>query len=799
MPYRLQKAAVLGSGVMGSGIAAQLANIGMHVLLLDIAPFDLKEEDKNNPVAKNSIVNAGLKAAIKSKPAAFYDKEFSQRITTGNFTDDFEKIKDADWIIEVVIERLDIKQQIFEKVDAFRKKGSIISSNTSSIPIHMLAEGRSEEFKKNFIGTHFFNPPRYMRLLEIIPIPETDPKLVEFFMEFGDTYLGKETVLCKDTPAFIANRIGVMSGSKTYALTEKYDFKIEEVDALTGPLIGRPKTATFRLQDLVGLDTGEKVTKFVIANADDEYNRTLKGKPLPSYLQFLLENNFLGNKTKKGFYERTRELDENGKRIIKALNLKTLEYETAIKPRLPSIGAARKIELIGKRIQNLIDGTEKGNLFLKEYFAALLAYAANRIPEITDHIYSVDDAMIAGYAWDYGPFQYWDLIGWDKGIAIAEACGETIPAWVHEMKSNGADSFYKVENGLRKYYDIESGTYKVVPGSESIIILDTIRDKAPVLKNSECTVHDIGDGVMCLEFTSKSNAIGEGIGQGIVEAIQKAEEEGWKGIVIGNNAKNFTVGANLMNIGMVAMQKDFDKLSDLVHGFQQVNMRIRTCKIPIVVATQGYVFGGGCEISMHADAGMFAAESYIGLVEVGVGLLPGGGGTKEMALRASDKYFEGDVKIPTLIEHFKAIATASVSTSAWEGFTHNYLLPQRDEVVVNTKRNISAAKNKVLELAKNYVAPIPRTDIEVLGRPGLATLYTAVNEFRLGEYMSDYDVEIANKVAYVMCGGDLTSAQKVSEQYLLDLEREGFLSLLGNQKTLDRIQYMLLNNKPLRN
>ncbi len=799
MPYRLQKAAVLGSGVMGSGIAAHLANIGMEVLLLDIAPFDLKEEDKNNPVVKNSIVNAALKAAIKTKPAAFYDKGFSKRITTGNFTDDFEKIKDADWIIEVVIERLDIKQQIFEKVDALRKQGAIVSSNTSSIPIHMLAEGRSEDFKKNFLGTHFFNPPRYMRLLEIIPIKETDQALTDFFMEFGDTYLGKETVLCKDTPAFIANRIGVMSGSKTFELTEKFDFKIEEVDALTGPLIGRPKTGTFRLQDLVGLDTGEKVTKFVVENADDEYNQTLKGKALPAYFKFLIENKFLGNKTKKGFYERTKELDDKGKRIIKALNLKTLEYAPAIKPRLPSIGAARNIEIMDKRIQTLVEGEEKGNLFLKEYFASLLAYTANRLPEIADNIYSVDDAMRAGYAWDYGPFEYWDLIGLEKGIEIIKTCGETLPDWVQKMQDSGVSSFYKVENAQRKYFDFSSGKYELIPGTEDIIVLNTLKDLSPVLKNSECTVHDIGDGVMCLEFTSKSNAIGEGIGQGIVEAIQKAEEEGWKGIVIGNNAKNFTVGANLMNIGMVAMQKDFTKLSDLVHGFQQVNMRIRTSKIPVVVATQGYVFGGGCEISMHCDAGVFAAESYIGLVEVGVGLLPGGGGTKEMALRASDKYFEGDVKIPTLIEHFKAIATASVSTSAWEGFTHNYLLSHRDEVSVNTIRNISKAKEKVLELAKNYVAPTPRTDIEVLGRGGLATLYTAVNEFRLGEYMSDYDVEIANKVAYVMCGGDLTSSQKVSEQYLLDLEREGFLSLLGNQKTLDRIQYMLMNNKPLRN
>jgi len=800
MKYRLQKAAVLGSGVMGTGIACHLANIGMDVLLLDIIPFSASDEEKKNPVVRNSVANGALKSAIKARPAALYDKKFADRITTGNFDDDFDKIADADWIIEVVVERLDIKQQIFEKVEKYRKPGSLVSSNTSSIPIKMLAEGRSDDFQKHFCGTHFFNPPRYMRLLEIIPHGNTAKDVIDFFMHFGDVNLGKQTVLCKDTPAFIANRIGVMSGTKIFKLTEKYDMSIEEVDIITGPLIGRPKTATFRLQDLVGIDTSDKVSKFVLANVkDDEFIDSLEGNAVPKFMEFLVENKFLGNKTKKGFYEKTNKRDADGKSIINALNLKTLEYAPATKPRLAAVGSAKKIELLDKRLQHLVDGDERENKFLKEYFASLLAYSSNRIPEISDDIYSVDDAMRTGYAWDYGPFEYWDFFGMEKGIQIMKDCGEKIPQWIVDLKDKGITSFYKMEDGKKMVLDYNAGKYIAVPGTEDFIFLDALRANKPIIKNSECTVHDIGDGVMCLEFTSKSNAIGEGIGEAMVQAIDLAETDGWRGIVIGNNAKNFTVGANLMNIGMIAMQKDFAKLGEMVHGFQQVNMRVRTCKVPVVVATQGYVFGGGCEISMHCDAGVFAAESYIGLVEVGVGLLPGGGGTKEMALRASDKYFQGDVQMPTLIEHFKAIATASVSTSASEGFTYNYLLPERDQVCVNALRNITLAKDKVLELAKDYIAPTPRTDIEVLGRGGLSTLYSAINEFRLGNYMSDYDVEIARKVAYVMCGGDLTSSQKVSEQYLLDLEREGFLSLLGNQKTLDRIQYMLMNNKPLRN
>ena len=796
MQYRIKKVAVLGSGVMGSGIACQLANVGLEVLMLDILPQKYSDSKTN----RNSVAQNALNKAIKSKPAPLYNKQYASRITIGNLEDDFEKINDADWIIEVVLERLDIKQQIFEKVEKYRKPGSIVSSNTSSIPISQLSERRSEEFKKHFCGTHFFNPPRYLRLLEIIPIAETQPELVDFFMHFGEINLGKQTVLCKDTPAFIANRIGVMSGLKVFDLTQKYDLSIEEVDALTGALIGRPNTGTYRLQDLVGLDTGEKVTRFVTNNVkNDSFFESVGKASKIKFMTFLLENNFLGNKTGKGFYHKTDQKDQNGRTIIHALDLKTLEYKPSVRPKNPILKEAKAIENMQKRMSFLISKDDKESLFLKEYFGAILAYSAQRVPEISHQYYPIDDAMRAGYVWDFGPFEYWDLLGFQKGLDIIQTLGEEIPDWVKQMQKAGAEQFYKYDKGEKKYFDLDSLSYKTVPGSDAFIILDSLREKTPIIKNSECTVHDIGDAVMCLEFQSKSNAIGEGIGKAIAQSIEKAENEGWNGIVIGNNAKQFSVGANLMGIGMLAMQKQFDTLDKMVADFQSVNMQIRTSKVPVVVATQGYVFGGGCEITMHCDAAVCAAESYIGLVEVGVGLIPGGGGTKEFALRVSDGFYEGDVKMPMLIDHFKSIATAAVSTSASEAFDLHYLLENRDSISYNVQRNIGLAKDKVLELAKDYVPPSTREDIEVLGRSGLGVLYTAINEYRLGKYMSEYDEVIARKLAYAMCGGDLTHPQQVSEQYLLDLEREAFMSLLGNQKTLDRIQYLLMNNKPLRN
>ena len=800
MKYRLKKVAVLGSGVMGSGIACHLANIGLEVLMLDIIPRDLEGDKLKDPTLRNSIVDSALQNSIRSKPAPLYHKSFASRISTGNFEDDFEKISDADWIIEVVVERLDIKQQIFEKVDHNRKNNSLVTSNTSSIPMHLLSEGRSDNFKAHFCGTHFFNPPRYLRLLEVIPTSDTLKSVINFFMEFGKVNLGKETVLCKDTPAFIGNRIGVMSATEMTILTKKNSFTVEEVDLLTGSLIGRPPTATFRLQDLVGLDTGDNVSRFVMDNVEnDTYINKIKKLPEPKFMRFLLDNKFLGNKSGKGFYEKTKKKDANGKTIINVLNLETLEYKPAVKPRMEIVKTAKGMELLDKRLQFLVDGDSKEHEFFKDYFGALFAYSAARVPEISDQYFPLDDAMRTGYVWEYGPFEYWDLIGFEKGIALVEALGESLPKWVHDLKATGVESFYKYENGKKQYFNIQTKKFEVLPGKEAFIVLDSYRAQTPIIKNSECTVHDIGDGVLCLEFTSKSNSIGEGIGRGIDEAIRLAEEGDWKGIIIGNNAKQFSVGANLMNVGMMAMQKQFDPLDKMVNDFQQINMRIRTSKIPLVVATQGYVFGGGCEIAMHCDAGVYAAESYIGLVEVGVGLLPGGGGTKEFAVRASDDFFEGDVQSPTLINYFKTIATAAVSTSAYQAFDLNYLKEGRDIVSVNTPMNIGKAKDKVLLLAKNYIAPSVREDIEVLGRGGMSVLYSAINEFRLGEYMSDYDVEIARKIAYVICGGDLTSSQKVSEQYLLDIERENFMSLLGNQKTLDRIQYLLMNNKPLRN
>ena len=629
MARRINKVAVLGSGVMGSGIACHFANIGLEVVLLDIVPFDLKDSEKDNPAARNKIVNTALKTAIKSKPAPLYDNAFASRITTGNFTDNMDMIADCDWTIEVVIERLDIKKQVYENVEKHRKAGSLITSNTSGIPIGMLAEGRSEDFRKNFCGTHFFNPPRYLKLFEVIPHTGTDQSVVDFFMHYGAKYLGKTTVLCKDTPAFIGNRIGFYSGAKLFELTDKYELNITEVDKLTGSTIARPNTGTFRLQDLVGLDTSDKVQKGVIENCpDDEYVKVIKDLGTPKYMTHLLENKFLGNKSGQGFYKKTKERDAKGKSIILGLNLDTLEYEPTQRPTLPSLAIAKKVEMMGPRLNQLIESDDKGGKFLKDYFLGLFAYSSNRIPEISDDLYSIDNAMTSGYAWDYGVFESWDMIGVKKGAEMAEANGEKVNAWVHEMITAGHDSFYKSEGGKSKYYDIPTKSYKVIPGTESFVILDNYRENEPVFKNNEATVHDIGDGVLCLEFTSKANSIGEGVGIAMMEAINIAESGDWKGLVIGNNAKNFSVGANLMAVGMFAMQGEWDKLEEMVDGFQKITMRCRYSTIPVVTATQGYAFGGGCEILMHSDAAVCAEETYMGLVEVGVGLLPGGGGTK---------------------------------------------------------------------------------------------------------------------------------------------------------------------------
>ncbi|MCB0643674.1 MAG: 3-hydroxyacyl-CoA dehydrogenase/enoyl-CoA hydratase family protein, partial [Phaeodactylibacter sp.] len=656
--------------------------------------------------------------------------------------------KDCDWVIEVVIERLDIKKDLFEKVEKHRTPGTLITSNTSGIPIHMMAEGRSEDFQKNFCGTHFFNPPRYMRLLEIIPTPKTDPAVTDFLMNYGARYLGKQTVLAKDTPAFIGNRIGLFAAAKIFNLTTELDLSIEEVDAITGPAIGRPKTGSFRLGDLVGLDTAVKVIQDIQKNCP--HDEQTAAFDLPDYFEYLLENKYLGDKTGQGFYKKTNERDDKGRRVILAFNLKTKEYEPSKRAKIASVEQAKQIDELPRRIQYMFNAEDKGGQLARQSLLSLFAYVSNRIPEVADHLFSIDDAMTAGYGWDLGPFEYWDIIGVAEGKKLAEAAGETVADWVQEMLDAGCETFYKREGGDLKYYDIASKSYKTIPGTEQFVILDNYRDKELVYSNSEVNLHDIGDGVLCLEFTSKYNAIGEGILRGIQECVQIAEEGDWVGLVIGNNAKNFTVGANLMLIGMFAFQQEWDELNMAVNLFQQTSMRCRYSAIPVVAATQGYTFGGGCEISMHCDATMAAAETYIGLVEAGVGLIPGGAGTKEFAVRISDAFHEqGDVMIPTLIEGFKSIATAQVATSAYEGFQHMYLLPHRDEVVVNTMLNIAEAKKKVLELADNYTQPFPRTNVKVLGRGGLGALYTAANELKLGRFASEHDIKIAHKIDWV--------------------------------------------------
>lgn len=794
---KIKKVAVLGSGLMGAGLACHFANVGLEVLMLDILPPDLPESKAKDPAARNAVAQRGLDNAVKSKPASLYRPDFAKRISIGNLTDDLPKIAGCDWILEAVIERLDIKQQLFEQVEKYRKPGALVSSNTSGIPISMMAQGRSEDFQRHFCGTHFFNPPRYLRLLEVIPTAQTAPEVTQFFMDFGNRFLGKQTVRCKDTPAFIANRIGLYSMGNALQLTGELGLRIEEVDRLTGPALSRPKTGTFRLIDLVGLDTAAKV----IADVKKHCPGDLAVQQLadPAFMRFLLDQKFYGNKSGQGFYKKTDQRDEQGKPVILSLDLEKLEYGPGQKVKLPSLELAKQIDDPKKRVKAMFNAEDKGGEFTRRSLAALFAYVSNRIPEISDELYRIDDAIRSGFAWDFGPFEYWEMVGIQQGIDQAEAQGYAVAPWVKEMLSKGAEAFYKREKGRLLFYDIPSGTYKPVASMEGYIILDNFRDKTPVLTTSETVLHDIGDGVLCLEFTSKMNAIGEGILQGLNDSIQLAEEGKWNGLAIGNNAPNFTVGANLMMIAMMAYQQEFDELNFAVNLFQQTMMRCRYSAIPVVAATQGYVFGGGCEMLMHCDAGVCAAESYIGLVEVGSGVIPGGGGTKEFALRASDSFFEGDVQIPTLIEKFRTIATAQVATSAHEAFNYGYLLPKKDQVEVNALRNIAMAKEKVLQLAANYVQPIQRDDITVLGRSGLGALYIAANELFLGGFATEHDIKIAKKVAWVLCGGDLTGTQKVSEQYLLDLEREAFLSLCGEPKSLERIQHILQTGKPLRN
>ena len=793
MKRTIKKVAILGSGVMGSRIACHFAGIGVQVLLLDIVPKEAAEsKDKK---LRNKIVNDSLQAAIKSNPSPVFYKDVVKKVTTGNFDDDMKDIAACDWIIEVVVERLDIKKSVYERVEQFRKPGTLITSNTSGIPIHMLSEGRSDDFKKNFCGTHFFNPPRYLRLLEIIPTPDTDPSVVDFLMHYGDLFLGKTTVLCKDTPAFIANRIGVYGIMSLFKLVDKLDLTIDEVDALTGPIIGRPKSATFRTADVVGIDTLVKVAKGVYENCpNDEARDTFL---IPGWLDKMVVNNWLGEKSGQGFFKKMPP-SPKGEKEIYTLDLKTLAYKQRTKSKFASVDAAKAVDDLKQRLKMLLAAQDKAGEFYRHFHYGLFSYVSHRIPEISDEIYRIDDAMMAGFGWEIGAFESWDVLGVDKTVKAIKDAGYKVASWVDEMLAAGNKSFYKIENGKKLFYDPSSKTYKPVPGSDSFIIMSNYQDKL-VWKNASCNLFDLGEDVLGLQWSTKMNSIGGDVLAGIQTAIDKAEKN-YKGLVIANEGANFSAGANVGMIFMLAIDQEYDELDMAIRMFQNTMMRARYSSVPVVVAPHGLTLGGSCELSLHSDKCCPAAETYIGLVELGVGLIPGGGGTKEFTLRASDEMHEDEPETITLKNRFLTIATAKVATSAFEGFDIGVFRKGHDEVVLNQGRRIAEAKRSVIEIADSgYTTPVQRKDIKVLGRSALGALYAGINGMWRANYATDHDVVVAKKLAYVMCGGDLSEPGLVSEQYLLDLEREAFLSLCGERKTLERIQSVLKGGKPVRN
>ena len=791
MKRSIKKVAVLGSGVMGSRIACHFAGIGIQVLLLDMVPKGAEESTKT--AERNKLVNDALTAAIKSNPSPVYNKDVVKKIKTGNFTDNMKDIAAVDWIIEVVVERLDIKQLIYTQVEQFRKPGTLVSSNTSGIPIHLMAEGRSEDFKKHFCGTHFFNPPRYLRLLEIIPTPHTDPEIVDFLMEYGDLFLGKTTVLCKDTPAFIANRVGVFSIMSIFHIMNKLGLSIDEVDALTGPIIGRPKSATFRTADVVGIDTLVKVAKGVADNCPTDEAKAIF--QIPEWLDKVVANNWLGDKTGQGFFKKTKS--EAGKEIL-TLNLATMEYGPRNKPKFASIEAAKPIEDLRQRIKMLSAAPDKAGEFYRAFHFSLFSYISHRIPEISDETYRLDDAMKAGFGWEIGAFESWDIVGVAKTVAAMKAAGYAVAPWVDEMLASGAQSFFKVEQGKRLYYDLASKSYLELPGGEAFLILNNHSDKL-VWKNSACKMYDIGDGVAGFEWSTKMNSIGGEVLEGLNKAIGLAEEK-FKGLVIANEGANFSAGANVGMIFMLAIEQEYDELDMAIRMFQNSMMRLRYSSVPVVTAPHGLTLGGGCEMNLHADKVCAAAETYIGLVELGVGLIPGGGGTKEFAMRAGDELHEDEPETVTLKNRFFSIATAKVATSAKEGFDMGILRKGQDELVMNIGRRIAEAKKSVIEIYdQGYTMPTPRTDVKVMGRAGLGAMLAGINGMWRGGYATDHDALVARKLAYVLCGGDLSEQSLVSEQYLLDLEREAFLSLCGEKKSLERIQAVLKTGRPIRN
>jgi 3-hydroxyacyl-CoA dehydrogenase len=796
----IKKAAVVGSGVMGSRIACHLANVGIEVLLLDIVPKDTNDAEKakgltlESPLVRNRIVNEALQFAVKSNPSPLYHASVLDKISTGNLDDDLPKIKDVDWIIEVVVENLEVKHKVFDQIEQHRTPGTFITSNTSGIPIGLMAKGKSEDFRKHFCGTHFFNPPRYLKLLEVIPGPETDPEIIDFFMLFGEKFLGKTTVLCKDTPAFIANRVGVYSLMSTLQVVEKLGLTVEEVDKLTGPIIGRAKSATFRTMDVVGNDTLIKIANNLYeALAQDEFRDAFK---LTKMLQKIEELKYFGDKTGVGFYKKDK--DAAGKTVIKSLDLNSFEFKDQAKVSFATLETTKTIENVKDRFKVLLAGQDKAGEFYRLTFTQLFAYVSNRVPEISDQLFKIDDGIKAGFGWEIGIFETWDILGVEKTLEMMKAAGLKVAAWVEDMLSKGNKSFYKTENGKKLYYDQKTGQYEAIPGLDGFILLETLKANKVVWQNAGASVYDIGDGVLNLEFHSKMNTLGPDVIQGINKAIDLAEKE-YNGLVIANEGANFSVGANLMLVFMQAAEQEFDELNMMIRHFQNTMMRARYSDIPVVVAPHNMAFGGGCELTLHADKVQAHAELYMGLVEFGVGLIPAGGGTKELTLRVSENIESEDIIVNSFKNAFLNIAMAKVSTSAKEAFDLGFLR-KGDQISMNKNRQISDAKRQVLTMAEEgYTKPVMRKDIQVYGRQILGMFNAGANSMLAGKYISEHDHKISMKLGYVMAGGDLSAPTKVSEQYLLDLEREAFLSLLGEKKTLERIQSMLKTGKPLRN
>lgn len=784
---------------MGSRIACHFANTGHEVLLLDISPRELNEKEKaaglelTSKKVRNRIVDEALQSALKSNPSPIYSKEFAKRITTGNFDEDLGSIKDCDWVIEAIIEDLNIKKGLFEKIEPLRQAGSLITTNTSGIPIHLLAEGRSDDFKKNFFGSHFFNPPRYLSLLEIIPGPETSPESIDFMMHYGGRFLGKKTILCKDTPGFIANRVAIYAILSIFRHSQAMGMSVTDVDKLTGPLIGRAKSATFRTSDVVGIDTLVRVAKGIEATCPNDVS--IDGFKVPDYVEHLISEGALGSKSGKGFYQKVKS--EDGSKIL-ALNLETKEYEEQQKTKFASLEALRPFEHHLDRIKSLYNAKDAAGEFTKKTWIDIFAYISNRIPEIADNVYQIDDAIKAGFGWKSGPFETWDAVGLKEVIADLKEAGKQIPEWLEKIDKSNIESFYRVENGEAQFLTVSSLEYTAIPGAQALS-LAVLRADHVIWKNEECSIFDLGDGILNIEFHSKMNTIGAGIIGGLNKAIDMAEAD-YKGLVIYNEGDAFTAGANVGMIFMMAAEQEMEELDMAVRSFQNTVMRLRYSDIPVVVAPHNLCLGGGAEMCLHADKVVAHAELYIGLVEFGVGIIPGGAGTKEFTVRLSDEMKEGDIRTNTFRKRFLTIGQAQVATSAEEAFELGYLRRGIDEWVVNRADQLAHAKRQALALwEKGYKRPIKRTDITVLGKEAMGLVYIGANTMYSGNYISEHDKKISEKLGFVMSGGDLSEPTEVSEDYLLQLERKKFLELCMERKTLERMQSLIKTGKILRN